>query len=99
MYSYGGLELDSDMQRELTECQRRRPSLALALLCAQTFLSAAQAHGFQTCVQQLERSEWDRPGLRGTCDYEGGYNWVYLQWQAAPAAEALGVQDLPWTPV
>lgn len=60
------------------------------------FRSGAHSHGLQTCVETLDAAQWDRQGLRGSCDYEGGYNWVYLQWKDAPAAPEMGVSELPW---
>lgn len=94
--------------RMLADCHARRLSphgCAFMLLpirdskLLEEFLTRARGHGLQTCVVPIEPEEWDRPGLRGSCDYEGGYNWVYLQWEHAPAAQDMGLQDLPWNAV
>lgn len=47
-------------------------------------------------VEAIDRERWDRPGLRGSCDYEGGFNWVHAQWAACPAAAHLAAAHLPW---
>jgi len=64
----------------------------------QDFVSTATALGMQVAVEAIDRARWDRPGLRGSCDYEGGFNWVHTQWAACPAAAPLAAAHLPWPP-
>uniref|UniRef100_A0A7R9XNA3 Calmodulin-lysine N-methyltransferase n=1 Tax=Polyblepharides amylifera TaxID=1486889 RepID=A0A7R9XNA3_9CHLO len=59
-----------------------------------TFLETATKHGLHACIQSVEKSVWNHQGVRGSCDYEGGFNWVYLEWREIPATD-WGM-DLKW---
>lgn len=59
-------------------------------------MKTARGLGLQCSVERVAAEQWDIVGLRGSCDYEGGFNWVHLQWRDHPAAAGLAAAQLPW---
>jgi predicted nicotinamide N-methyase len=51
----------------------------------EAFLGGIRKHGMRFCVQRLDSEVWNQEGICGSCDYEGGFNWVYAEWRDAPS--------------